>query len=327
MTRTSHVGSFPLPYSSGNLDRVINDLWRIGIDAPPYPQLRSFIDIYLQPLADEGILRSRGGFYFLDSREKITQLKDFEARIPEAEYFAEMVKGSRIGFKWLRGPVTGVFTLASRIYTVDDVNRGLYATLLRDHSALEHIVGYVHRMLKYLHGLGYNVLFIDEPVLGVIVGKRRILLGYTEEEIKNVINNVYDGIGGEHGIHVCGRISPRLFKLLSGTESIDILNFEFHDNPLNIEFIDQGLLEENDKILAPGVASSKNPVVESMEEIRGLLLRIRERAGDRIDLVSADCGFGGLSVEDGDPYKAYMIGIEKLRRIKRVVEELDAVDK
>ncbi|MCY0867886.1 MAG: methionine synthase [Desulfurococcus sp.] len=320
MIRTSHVGSFPLPYTPGNIKRVIEDLASIGIDAPPYPQLRSFIDIYLEPLVGTGALASRNGFYFLRDPARLKDSVEVEPEIPEARVMAEAK--ARGVYKWLRAPVTGPFTLSSRIYIEDNIEGGLQATLLREKKLLEYITEYVRVNLKYLAGLGYNILFIDEPVLGVLVGRRRILLGYNVEEITSVINSVFEGLPGEHGIHVCGRISPSLLDILAGSREPQVLNFEFHDNPGNIELLDREVLQAGSKILAPGIASSKNPRVEEYTELKNLLLEIGSRVNWRIDLVSADCGFGGLAVEDGSPEKAYAIGLEKLKRIKRIVVEV-----
>ncbi len=322
MLRTSHVGSFPLPYSPENIETVVRDLAGIGIDAPPYPQLRSFIDVYLKPLADHGILKLRGSFYYLEDPEKIREIEYIEPNIPEAEYMADKNKRENL-FQWLRGPVTGPFTLSSRIYVEKDISKGLAATLLRNKELLGVMAGYVRRNLEYLAGLGYNILFIDEPVLGVIVGRRRILLGYNRQDITNTIVEVFRGLPGEHGIHVCGRVSPTLYNMLVEAEEPRILNFEFHDNPKNIDFLDPETLEAYDKIIAPGIASSKKPRIEEVDELKNLLTRIGEKTGWRIDLVSADCGFGGLATEDNDPIHAYKIGIEKLKRIKKVVEDLE----
>ena len=44
--RTSHVGSFPLQ----NLRKVMVDLYEIGLDVPPCPQMRDFVEIYIKPL-------------------------------------------------------------------------------------------------------------------------------------------------------------------------------------------------------------------------------------------------------------------------------------
>ncbi|MET1160079.1 MAG: methionine synthase [Thermoprotei archaeon] len=320
--RTSHVGSFPLPFSLENVSRIIDDLWRIGLSAPPYPQLRSFIDIFLDPLVRESILRRSSDFYFLVNKEEIKQLEHLEPVIPEAKYAIEYVRRKGYGFKWFRGPVTGVFTLASRIYVEKNIDKGFSATLLREKNLLTYLEHYVHKSLESLSKLGYNVLFIDEPVLGVIVGTRKIILDYKPEEIIEVINRVFDNIPGEHGIHVCGRISPRLFEILVNTDRLDILNFEFHDNPRNTESINAELLASSDKKLSPGVASSKNPRIESVDEVKKLLMKIGELADWRIDLVSADCGFSGLSVESGNPDEAYEIGLKKLRNIVLAVEDI-----
>ncbi len=320
--RTSHVGSFPLPHSIENIGRILGDLHSIGIDVPPYPQMRSFVDIYLEPLVEEGVLVKKGEFYYLSSIDALEGARRHKPYIPEAEEAIRVIQGKGYKFKGLRAPVTGVFTLSSRIYVDAEKPATLDNTLVARKELVEYIVEYVRRHVEYMANLGYTVLFTDEPFLGVIVGRRRLLFGYTEDDILEVLSKVYKGLPGEHAIHVCGRISPRLFELLTRSEVLDILNFEFHDNPQNVDAIDGRKLEENNKTLAPGVASSKKPVVETVEEIRKLLERIANKAGWRIDLVSADCGFGGLSTEDGDKERAYRIGLMKLENIVKAVSIL-----
>jgi len=320
--RTSHVGSFPLEHSPENVERVISDLAAIGIDAPPYPQLRDFISIYLRPLLDVGLLREVRGNYYTDLR-LIHELRLPEPRIPEAELMAEYVRKGRYGFRWLRAPVTGPFTLASRIGLREGSAGDLKATLLSSRDVLfDVLMPYVKSFIKYLSSLGYNIVFVDEPILGVMVGKRRILLGYSEEDIVRVINELFSGVPGEHGIHVCGRISSRLFRLLASVKSLNILNFEFHDNPQNLESVDGRLLADSGKFLAPGIASSRKPVVEDVSELREILSKVYRVAGGRVDLVSADCGYGGLKGALSSDIEAYEIGLEKLRRIIAVVREL-----
>lgn len=320
--RTSHVGSFPLPHSIENVGRILGDLHSVGIDVPPYPQMRSFVDIYLEPLVERGVLVKKGEFYYLSSVERLEELRRHEPSIPEAEEAIRIVREKKYRFKGLRAPVTGVFTLSSRIYVDAEKPATLDNTLVARKELVEYMVEYVRRHAEYMARLGYTVLFTDEPFLGVIVGRRRLLFGYTEDEIIEALNRVYTGIPGEHAVHVCGRISPRLFEILSRVEELKILNFEFQDNPANIDVISRDVLEENDKLLAPGIASSKKPIVEDAGELAGLLKRVGEKAGWRIDLVSADCGFGGLAVESGDPYEAYSIGLRKLENIVKAVQSL-----
>jgi len=319
--RTSHVGSFPLDYSRENVDRIMKDLWSIGIDVPPYPQLRSFIDIYLQPLLNEGIIYSKNGFYYINFNQ-IDHIHKIKPKISEAEDAINAMIKYNLLFKWLRAPVTGPFTLASRIY-VDDLSKGLYATLLgKKDFIMDALAPYIRSFVEYLVDLGYNVLFLDEPILGVIVGKKRIILGYNEEYIIDTINYILKGIRVEKGIHVCGRISDKLFKILAKIDSLDILNFEFYDTRENLEIIDHKVLEKNNKLLAPGIVSAKNPSIESLDEIKKLLEKIYRIANGRIDLVSGDCGFAGLRNALDNPLDSYRISIEKLMRIVAIVREL-----
>lgn len=321
MIRTSHVGSFPLQHSIANLKRIINDLYLLGLDVPPYPQLRNFIEIYLEPLASSGIIEKKGGFYFSD-KNRILSSEFPEPSIPEAQYMARILEAEGYSFKWIRGPVTGPFTLASRIYLEKDLTKGMASTALVVKEIVEKFALYTKSFIEYLAKLGFNVLFVDEPVLGVIVGRRRILYGYQDSEIISIIDKVFEDVPGEHGIHVCGRISPKLFNLLTQVENIDILNFEFYDTPKNIEIIDSSKLLDNGKKLAPGIVSAKKPQIESLDEVRKLLSKINEKASGQIDLVSADCGFGGLSVNN-DREKAYIIGLEKLKTVIKAVESLE----
>ena len=88
--RTSHVGSFPLRYSPENVRQVLSDLASIGIDAPPYPQLRDFVDIYLRPLLNAGLLSENRGTYFADLRIIHEPLLP-KPKIPEAELFLSLI--------------------------------------------------------------------------------------------------------------------------------------------------------------------------------------------------------------------------------------------
>ncbi len=320
--RTSVVGSFPLEYSESNVERVMLDLWRIGVDAPTYPQLRSFIDIYMEPLVKAGIVDRKGNFYF-SSPERISEAKFPAPAIDEAEIATRIVREEKLGFKWLRAPVTGPLTLASRIYVRPETALGLNATLLAHKELVKEVLAkYIREYVKYLVNMGFNIVFLDEPVLGVIVGRKRILLGYTETELSDIISSVIEQPGIEKGVHVCGRVSNKLFTLLASTKGIDFRNLELHDTPQNIDVINGSLLEKNDKKLSPGVISSKKPIVEDENEIETLLRRISERAKGRMDLVSPDCGFGGLR-EAGESINVYSIVLKKLERLTSVVRRLE----
>lgn len=320
---TSHVGSFPLEPFRGAEEKILSDLHAIGLDVPPYPQLRSFIDIYLEPLAKKELIEKKGNYYYADPK-RLAEEKPPYVDVPEAKATTEVVRSRKLGFKGLRAPITGAFTLASRVY-FDNPERGLRATMISKPDVVyTFFKNYVLGVVEYMVRLGYTLIVLDEPILGVIVGKRRILYGHTAESIREVLEEVYEYRGGAlGGIHVCGRISSRLFELLVEVNGLKVLNFEFKDTPENLEVISGELLEEYDKVLAPGVASAKKPVVEGYGETLNLLTKIYSKAKGRVDYVSADCGFSGLKGATGDPWEAYQIGLRKLETIVRVVRAFE----
>lgn len=168
------------------------------------------------------------------------------------------------------------------------------------------------------------MIVLDEPILGVIVGKKRILYGHTTESIKGVLEELYRYKGNAlGGIHVCGRISSKLFELLVEVNGLSVLNFEFKDTPENLESIIGGLLEQYNKVLAPGIVSAKKPVVESYNETFDLLAKIYGKTKGRVDYVSADCGFNGLKGTTKDPWEAYRIGLKNLETIIKVVRDFE----
>jgi len=316
--KTSHVGSFPLEFAMENVRRIAVDLREIGLDVPPYPQLRNFVDIYMEPLVRRNLVSIKNGEYHITTWPSNVDFF-FDDNIVEAEFFSGYAK--TLGFKWLRAPVTGPFTLSSKIHLRE--GGGLEATGVSDVMFVKLMAKYINSVLKYMEKLGYNYLFIDEPILGVLVGSKRLLFNWSEKDVEEVLETVFTNIGGLHGIHVCGRISRKLFDMLAESPSLQILNFEFHDSPENINVIDPGKLSSANKLLAPGVASSKNPLVEDLNEVRRLLQTLIEKTKGRVDLVSADCGFGGLATKSGSRLEAYEIALKKLYVIKKAVSEIE----
>jgi len=328
--RTSHVGSFPLTFRPENVRRVIVDLRAIGLDAPPYPQLRSFVDIYLKPLEEAGLLKQVKGVYIAADREGFEHLgrKGIKVQVPEAEECVRSVKELGLGFRWLRAPITGVFTLASRIYLSEEKRELSNSLLTVREIVLGPIVDYVSAYVDLMVKLGFNVVFLDEPALNFMVG-RRILFGYTTDDISEVFAKVLKSAPSniEIGVHVCGRIHRGLFELLASLPRVRYLSLEFHDSPTNIEAVDASLLEKNDKIISPGVVSAQRAVVESVDEATKILRDVYRKAKGRIDLVSGDCGFGGLRGFLGDEEKEYSIALGKLRTVVEAVRHFSAETK
>lgn len=309
----SHVGSFP-ETSKSTID-IFRDMVGVGVDVPPYPQVRSFIEIYLKPLVSLGFLEVRGREYFL-------RIGEFEEARLEAVVPPEAIEcareKSRLGIENLRAPITGPLTLASNIYLG---GVGFQHSLISEKELVFEFLGeYVALNALKLRDLGYTYIFLDEPVLSNIVGSKHILFKYSEEELVELYSSIMRRVDGvTFGIHVCGRIPSRLFKLLARIEELKILNHEFRDTRENMDSIDPETLELYDKFLAPGVVSSKNPSVEDVESTVLLLENLASRYKiERLDLISGDCGFSGLKGVGG----AYDIAIRKLEVIRKAVDQV-----
>lgn len=316
--RVSHVGSFPFKPEPSSVELVIRGYLDSGVSAPSYPQLRNFVDMFLEPLVEEGLLEYADGMYRVRELSLLENAKWLRAEPWEARLFAEKAKEL---FQYMRAPVTGAFTLASNII-LNPSAEGYAATGLANKHVVEVLAEYIGNTLRYLEGLGFNILFVDEPVLSVIVGGRRILLGYTRENIVDYLNHVFNNLRAERGLHVCGRISRLLFETVISAENLNIVNFEFYGFRENLKVVSRELLETYSKKLSPGIASSKSLAVEPLEELVTVLANIANKVGDtNVDLVSADNGFGGLRglAPEEDLAKTCFTKLRRIREAVRIV--------
>lgn len=259
--------------------------------------------------------------------DKINYWHKVRLHIPEAVDTINAIKVSDIKFSQLRAPITGPFTLASRIYLSDDIGKGLSSTCIsRKELVLDIISRFVVNVVKYVSELGYNIVFLDEPVFNYIIGSKKILFDYKEEEIIDTIDRITSSVQNiEYGIHVCGRLNIRIIGLLTQIPRIRYINIELYDSPSNLNLISKEVLEKNDKYLAPGIVSSQKLMIESVDEATNLLINAYGKSGGRIDLISADCGFRGLRGALGDREKEYDIAIAKLRTVVESVRRVEAM--
>ncbi|RLE87488.1 MAG: hypothetical protein DRJ67_04670 [Thermoprotei archaeon] len=311
---SSHVGSIPLDYSPENVERSFRDLVEAGVDVVPAPQLRDFTSMYLEPLVEAGVLSRVHGAYAVSG--DLDEVRRVAPSIPEFKLVAKLAKEQRV--KWLRAPVTGALTLASRVY-VGDPSKGIRSTaLVKREMVVECLSQYVANIVRNAVEHGFNVVVIDEPMLSNIVGRRVLLYGYSEEEILEIYSRELKPARGLlRGTHVCGRVSERLASLLAESEELEFLNHEFHDTPQNLDLPWRSVLEEGDKFLSPGVFSSRRAEVESIEEIVSHAKRVIRIVGEeRVNIFSGDCGLGGLrKIEEG-----YAISLGKLRNLVKALE-------
>uniref|UniRef100_A0A7J3QDR1 Methionine synthase n=1 Tax=Ignisphaera aggregans TaxID=334771 RepID=A0A7J3QDR1_9CREN len=319
---TSHIGSFPLSYSINNIKRVLLDMIDIGLDVPPYPQLRSFIDIYLKPLEIFGLAVNKKGIYF-SSQEKLLYSEIQAIDIPDAKTAMEIVRENNLKFKGFRAPITGVFTLSSRVYLADDISKGLQSTAIANIEIVDGFFKkYIYRVIDFVKDIGYNIIFFDEPSLTLIVG-RKILFGWSEEKIIDILSSLAKrAYNSEVGIHICGSLNKKLFEIVIQVDGIKYYSFEFYSNPRNINVIDKSLLEKYDKIISPGIVSASKPIVESSNEASNILRKVYEAVNGRIDLVSGDCGFGGLKGVLGNEEDEYRIALGKLKVVVEATKSL-----
>ncbi len=320
---TSHVGSFPLEYSEERELKVFNDMIDIGLDYPPVPQLRSFIDMFLEPLARQALLRKSRGLYIA---VKNISIESMIIDLPEYKLISNIIPKIKGKVKEVRACITGPFTLASYIFYSESIpSIDIMNSMLRDKEyVLSFLTSYVARIVEEVSKLGYNYINIDEPVLSVIIGTRRLLFNYTIEEITNALDMLFER--AKHvkirGIHVCARLPKLLKEVLLRTNNINLLDHEHYDNRKNFEFYSYEDLDSSGKYIAVGVISSKKPIVENINEIKSLIIKSWNLYRDRLLMVKPDCGFRGLRGVLGDEFKEYELCLRKLKVLVEAVRQV-----
>ena len=298
---TATIGSFPLDDSEANRARILDDLVDLGIGFPNYPQL---VEMGEQFLEDIGRGVSPPG------------LEPFRWAV---EHLRERGLGDRVR---LKASVTGPFTLASYVKVEGAPSGGmpLSDTALASGEEVERLAEILAESCRAL-GREAGMVFVDEPILSLIVGRAKILLGYEREDIVRAYNGLRRACGDVPvGSHVCGRISPLLAETLLETD-LDILSHECFDAPENLAIYDRESLEEGGKTLAVGCVSTTRPRVEGVEEIRALMERAVGRYGGNL-IFTPDCGFKSLIV-DGSGEAGYRTALQKLGNMMKAISTLE----
>ncbi len=217
----------------------------------------------------------------------------------------------------LKAPITGPFTLASYIETGPGVfpfNRAI-----SDLKLVEQIARILDKSCREASEQA-DLVSIDEPILGTVVGGR-VALKCSEEDIIEVYNTVKKACGDKAaGTHICGRISPRLAKILLQTD-LGFLSHEFYDTPTNMDVYVPKEVQQSGKILSVGCLSSKKPRIESPEEILAVMEKFR-KYGDTL-MFTPDCGFRPLIVECSKE-KGYETSMRKLRNLAEAARRFKA---
>ncbi|MEM2026692.1 MAG: uroporphyrinogen decarboxylase family protein [Candidatus Bathyarchaeia archaeon] len=309
---TSTIGSFPLEDTNANRERCIRDLIALGIDFPAYPQLidmgRQFLDELVSQ--DCGIIYEHNR-YRLAGKDINVDVKPpgLEPFLWTMRYVRE--KGLKVNIK---AAITGPFTLSSYI----EVDRGsvFLSTALSDIRLVEQIAQIVSKVCEEV-SKDSAMISIDEPILGIIVGAR-MAFKYSENDIRKILNGLKNSCkNAPTGIHICGKISPKLAGILLNSD-LDFLSHEFYDSPENMKVYDPLSLKSAGKILSVGCVSSRNPRVETTEEIFELIMKFKDYNDCLI--FTPDCGFRNLIIE-GSRERGYEAAIAKLRNIIEAVSK------
>ena len=156
------------------------------------------------------------------------------------------------------------------------------------------------------------MISIDEPIMGIIVGSRTTFK-HKEEDIIEMFNELKEACGNRIvGTHICGRISSKLGELLLRTE-LDFLSHEFYDTPRNADVYSPRRLIESGKILSVGCVSTKNPRVETPNEILKVMKQFQNY--DDCLIFTPDCGFRKLLTYNLNREEAYAISMKKLKNM------------
>jgi len=316
---TSTIGSFPLDDTVSNMKRCVDDLLNIGIDFPAYPQLRDMGEQFLDDLVNQktGIIIEDGAYKLKDKNiGKEVSPPGLSPLSWTVEYLENLGLKEKVQIK---APITGPFTLASYIQTGPGVFP--FNTAASNPELVRQIADIVEKCCREASKHA-AMISIDEPVLGIIVGSRTTL-GHREDDIIEMFNRLKEACGNRTvGTHVCGRISPRLADLLLRTE-LDFLSHEFYDTPENFQAYSPRKLEESGKILSVGCLSTKNPRVETPNEILKVMKKFRGY-GDCL-IFTPDCGFRKLLTHNLNKDEAYEISMKKLGNMVEAAKKFSSI--
>jgi 5-methyltetrahydropteroyltriglutamate--homocysteine methyltransferase len=146
-----------------------------------------------------------------------------------------------------------------------------------------------------------SVVAIDEPSLGFID-----LLNVDDDTLVKALDESVKSIDATVQIHLH---TPKASKLPLATNNIQVLTGEFASNPKNMDFITKKDLDEHDKFLRAGVTRTDvdhifaayldkevqpkdEDLVDSVDSIKKIYNKAKERFGDRMTFTGPDCGLG-----------------------------------
>ncbi|MHC1591428.1 MAG: uroporphyrinogen decarboxylase/cobalamine-independent methonine synthase family protein [Candidatus Helarchaeales archaeon] len=328
---TTLVGSFPLSNTRENVERAFKFSIDVGLTYPCYPQLDDMILQFLRPL-------SREVPELIINEEKIVLTDEIHLpALPVGLEFAKIVqdyiiKNKLEGIK-PKACLTGPFTMTSSIILEGECGKGLTSPIYHEPRAILHsgIVEEFARLIKRIaieaSRMGFNLISIDEPILGIMVGRKKPL-HHDEDFIIKMLDIAFSGVKGIKSIHVCGNVPPKLIEMLLQS-SCNVLDHEFVGSPSNFKRFEKRQLEQYDKFLALGSILTKvvkksdrvSDHVETIEWIKHHVSKGIDLYGKDRLLVKPDCGFGALRDTFGEEM-AFKITQRKIENMVKATNEL-----
>lgn len=334
---TTVVGSFPLSNNMENMNQAFKDQINLGINYPCYPQLVAMNPQFLSPLSQLiSELKEENNSFFLSGEFKTPNqlvameygefIVDFFEKNPD---FKNNVMGSK-------ACLTGPFTLSSEIVLIEQLSKGLKPMIFNEPRAImvdwiiDKFADYMKEIGKAYNDMGINIISMDEPILSLLVGNK--VWFHSEEFVIETLNKALSGIKDMPSVHVCGRISPKLYDLLLQTD-VKIMDHEFRTNEKNFNVFQKKDLERADKYLAMGtVQTSFSPIpdgkvedyVEDFSFLKNFIKNGMERYGKENLIIKPDCGFGALKEAFGSEQFAYDIVKAKLNNMVKALKDINS---
>ena len=331
---TTIVGSWPLSNKPENMIKVFSDLIEVGIDFPCYPQLLSMISQFLSPLAKNiDQLDEENERFYLSNDFKIPKNP---IALEYGEFINKFFNERRSLLERIKGTkacLTGPLTLASEIILKGEVAQGIKPIVFSEPRAImvdwivEKLAEIMKQVGKAYNGMGIDIISMDEPLLGVLVGRKPLF--HSEDFIIEILNKSISEIKGLSSIHVCGRISPKLRDILLQTD-VKILDHEFTTNEENFEIFQRKDFEGKNKYLSVGVVKSKfgpengnsiNDYVEKIDFLEAYIKKAINRYGKENLFIKPDCGFLPLKDTFGEK-EGYEISLSKVRNMVKAVNKI-----
>jgi len=322
------IGSFPLPegvkregLKGEEFEQVVRDIMQrkisSGIQRPNYPQLRDMISQFFSSIEESHDEEKA----WLIEKEK-AKIPEIDALEPVAREFYE--KNSKP--LELRVCVTGPLELY-----LDKVGNQVQGDLLM--NLAESISRFVENSLVDKEYMKTKTVSIDEPSLGLNPN----IVAEQEDLVKALDLAVKPAKGLDIQVHLH---APNSADLIYETENIGIIGIETAEEPIFLEDIDKGELEQHDRFLRVGIARSNiygvaadykeskgidiwkekgfDAMVNEMENKEIMRKRLEKSLkifGDRIKYAGPDCGLSAWPSQDS----AELL----LRNVAEVVEEFN----